>query len=246
MVVTVLLFYLIYIEGCVAMKPKYLVWLGTIVGVTIGYIGIPVVVPNTSAHWVWTTPFGYRAASVFVFGTLGYLVGSCVKACILKNATLIWSYGITSITLLIGLLGFYRLDTASNDTMWSLVATGLERTDGVSMNIAHGDPVHSQGTSLIMAASDIGSAAQYFDIHRQDLNMERVSSALAQAAYYMTGDQDPKATAVAKEYIDQSAPIIESGLRNLRFVSDPIALQNVINKMSAIIPSELQQPWQVN
>ncbi|MCL6443576.1 MAG: hypothetical protein K6T83_09000 [Alicyclobacillus sp.] len=145
--------------------------------------------------------------------------------------------------LAIGVIGFYRVETANNDTMWSMVADGLVRTAAASANISRGASIHVQGTSVTIAAADIGSAGHYFGRHGQQLGMVKVASALAQAGYYLTVDQDAKRIAVAKEYINQFPPIVNKYLSK---TSNPALLGEVINKLSTVIPPELQQDWSSN
>lgn len=128
---------------------------GLIVGIVIGYYGIPVLLPNAINQWVWQRPIGFTTASIFAFGALGYFVGSFIQKWIeirsgTGNAMLV--YGLSALALLIGVIGFYRFEAANTDTVWTTVSTGLSRAYGVGENLTKGvpspDTIRGQGASL--------------------------------------------------------------------------------------------------
>lgn len=229
-----------------------IVW-GSLVGIVIGYSGFPVPVPNYARLWVWHQPVGFRVVSIFALGTLGYLVGSFIQQVIKarrgsEHAAL--AIGISALALLIGLVGFYRFDAANTDTMWSQVRLGLSRASGAAINLSQGKPtqdtIHSQGTSAIMAAADIGSASLYFGRHSQEPSMQTVSSALSQAGYQLTMSKNAKQAADAIKFLSKTRNIIDTSLRSHNESLTPESMQQVLNQISAIIPSELQQSWPAN
>lgn len=226
---------------------------GILVGIAIGYSGFPVPVPNYARLWVWHHPTGFRIASIFVLGTLGYMVGSFIQQVIKARRgaeNVVLASGISALALLIGLVGFYRFDAANTDTMWSQVRLGLSRASGAAINLSEGKPtqetIHSQGTSVIMAAADIGSASLYFGRHSQEPSMQSVSSALSQAGYQLSMSQNPKQAADAIKFLSKTRNIIDTSLRSHNESLTPESMQQVLNQISAIIPSELQQSWPAN
>lgn len=226
---------------------------GIVVGVAVGGYGIPVLLPNTTNQWVWTSPAGFAAASIFAFGTLGFLFGSFIQEWFnARNGggNAMWGYGLCSLALLIGLIGFYRFEAANADTMWNQVSTGLGRTFGAATNLSNGHPsqdtIRAQGTSLIMAAADIGGAGRYFGRHRQTMSMERVSSALTQAGDYLVALQNEQQVIDVEKFIDQSKAVIQDSLRANHNTYTPASMQEILDKVSALIPPEFQQDWFAN
>lgn len=229
------------------------VFWGSLVGIVIGYYGIPDLLPNTTNQWVWQHPVGFTTASIFAFGTLGYLAGSFIlKWLEIRNGTgnAMLAYGLSALALLIGVIGFYRFEAANTDTVWSQVSTGLSRAFGVAKNLTNGVPspdiIRGQGTSLIIAAADIGGAGRYFGRHRQNMSMERVSSALTQAGYYLVVPQSEQQVIDAENFINQVEAVIQDSVRVNHDRLTPASMQKILDKVSAIVPSEFQQDWLPN
>lgn len=231
---------------------SWIVW-GSLIGIVIGYSGLPVPVPGYARLWVWHHPIGFRVASIFALGTLGYLVGSFIEQVSkarrgLENEVL--ASGISTLALFIGLVGFYRFDAANTDTMWTQVRVGLSRISAAADSLSGSKPTHttiqSQGASIIMAAADIGGASQYFGRHSQESSMQSVASASSQAGYLMETSKDPKRITDVIKFLAKTSDIIDTSVRSHSGAMTPASMQQILNQISTIIPSELQQSWPAN
>lgn len=173
---------------------------------------------------------------------LGSLLGLCADWGVRREYVSIL-YGIFSLTLLFGIIGFYRYDASIKNNTWSLVQNGLFRADSATM------PSNSQateGTVLLTAATDMASASQLLHNYEQIDSLQRVSSALYQAGYYLVTSHNSTQIHDAEEYASQSHQIIEQTLKQNHDRFTQTAIQQILRKMIAITPSEFKQEWPAN
>lgn len=227
---------------------KSLITWCTLLGLVVGYFGIPVH-PPAYAMWVWNRPNGFHIASILMFGTLGCLVGLFFHYWIwkrLERESALWLTGIVSLALVFGTIGVFRYQAYNETVMWSEVNLGFVRTLGVSrdnVSSTNGGIQMIQAGADIQAGVNMGSSNLFGQDQYQKLSS--IASAFSEAGYYMVSQNDKEKLQESIQFVNQSGAIIKQ-IGNQSYPNKTNNLDEVISKIYNDIPNDFDKSWQAN
>ena len=222
--------------------------LGIVLGLVVGYFGIPV---HLSAYemWIWNRPYGFHIASMLVFGTLGCLVGLFFHYWIWKRLDRkagLWITGIFSLALVFGTVGFFQYQAYNETVMWSDVNTGFVRVLAVYREqVTNPD----RGIQLIQAGADIqaganmGGSQLFGQVNYQKLS--DIASAFSEAGYYMILQKDKEKLQESIQFANQSGSTIGQ-IGNQSYPNRTNHFEGIISKIVHLIPNDFYKTWTAN
>jgi|GEM_PF-5968839 len=222
---------------------------GTVAGVIIGYVGIPVPVPAMH-YWMWEHPSGYCVPSVLVFGTVGCLVGIGVQRAsgkVMPRRIAVAVLGTCSLALVLGLVGFYRLEASNQDAMWTLARLGLERVSGVSQNLskqtADLQVKRGYGEELVVAGADVGAASHIASPYNINLNLDELAGALNQAGYNLILGTD---TQTAQKFATEIGELVDQTAQGTRGQLTNATVAQILEQAIKDVPPAYSNGWSAN
>ena len=219
----------------------------TVLGLVIGYFGIPVRLP-AYAMWVWSRPYGFHIASMLMFGTIGCLVGLFFHYWIWKRLDReagMWITGIFSLVLVFGTVGFFQYQAFNETVMWSDVNTGFVRVLAYKEQVTSPD----RGIQMIQAGADIQAGANmggrqlFGQVNYQKLI--DIASAFSEAGYYIILHKDNDKLKESIQFANQSGAIITQ-IGNQSYPNRTNHLEEIISKIDKLIPNDFQKTWPAN
>lgn len=219
----------------------------TLLGMVVGYFGIPVLNPALVNNWVWDHPYGFHRASILIFGALGCLVGLFFTYCFRKNLGRIanlWVTGMISLALLVGTIGVYRFQANHESTMWTQINTGFILTMGVSrdhLTISNSQQNQLIGTQIIKASVYMEDAYKFGESRYQKLNI--VASALSEAGVNLVTQNNPEQLQESIQFINQTGTIIKNEIRDQSYPNKTAHFQQILNRISDKIPKDFDKAW---
>lgn len=220
----------------------------TLLGLVVGYFGIPVRVP-AYVMWVWNRPYGFHIASIMVFGTLGCLVGLFFHYWIrkqLERESALWITGFVSLALVFGTIGVFRYQTHNEIVMWSEVNLGFVRASGVSTNNA----INADGgIQLIKAGADIQAGVDMGGVEffgqEQYKKLSAIASAFSEAGRYIGSQTKTEKLQESVQFVNQSGAILKQ-IGNQSYPNRTNHLDEVVSKIYNDIPNDFDTSIQAN
>lgn len=220
----------------------------TLLGMVIGYFGIPVRVP-AYVMWMWNQPYGFRVASILVLGTVGCLVGLLFhywKWKRLDREVTTWALGISGLALVVGTIGVFSYQAHNETVMWTKVNLGFVRTLGVSQdNVTNTDG----GIQMLQAGADIQAGADMGGIERFGRDrynkLSAIASAFSEAGYFMVSQKDKEKLEESIQFVHKAGAIIRK-IGNQSYPNETKNLDEVISEINRDIPNDFDKSWQAD
>lgn len=217
-----------------------------VLGMIVGFVGTPMLIPGTTNVWIWQWPSGYQLASVCIAGTLGFLVGAFIREWPKywnSQPSHIRMYLIAMIGLMIGLSSFYQHEEVTTNNAWDRISYGLGRVVGADMNITTRDlspaDIRTQGGGLITAGADLGNAEPEID----SASLASVASAVSQVGYYMVDSHRGAQFEDAKKFLQRMGAVIQDSLNAHHGTFTRGAMRSILDRINVEIPQEFRQQW---
>lgn len=220
----------------------------TLLGLVVGYFGIPVRVP-AYVMWVWNRPYKFHIASILILGVLGCLIGLFFhywKWKLLERESALWITGIVSVAFVIGIIGVFRYQASNETVMWSEVNLGFVRTLGVYRDTVS---ARSGGVEMIQAAADIQAGVDMggreFFGQDQYQKLSSIASAFSEAGHYMVSQVDQQKLQESIQFVNQAGAVIKQ-IGNQSYPNRTNNLDEVVSQIYKDIPNDFDKTWQPN
>ncbi|WDL95815.1 sulfite exporter TauE/SafE family protein [Alicyclobacillus sp. ALC3] len=217
---------------------------GAAFGIVVGIRGIPVLVPNRG-YWVWDMPSSYYVASTTGFGTLGCLIGAMIQFGTRKTVSWHlswWAFGMPALALVIGLIGFYRTQASTRDSLWVVANNGLQWDMLVAGHLSR-NPSQQQvrllGSYLVMAGADIGSLSSHWALLGTNTPFQEVGVAFHTAGTILVQSNNPQQMRTAEKFVNRTSSLyLKVSFAN----HDNLTAQNMAELISQIYAA-IPQSW---
>lgn len=220
----------------------------TVLGLVVGYFGIPVH-PPAYAMWVWNRPYGFHIASMLILGTLGCSVGLFLHYWIRKRIDRqagLWIAGIFSLALVFGTIGVFQYQAYNETVMWTEVNTGFVRVLEVYRDNATNP---DDGIKMLQAGADIQAGANMGggQLFGQDSSqkLSSIASAFSEAGYYIVSQKNKEKLQEAIQFASQSGAIIRQ-IGNQSYSNKTNNFEKTISKIYNLIPNDYDKTWFAN
>lgn len=220
----------------------------TLLGLVVGYFGIPVRVP-AYVMWMWNEPHGFRVASILVLGTVGCLAGLFFhywKWKHLGREGAMWALAISVLALIVGAIGVFRYEAHNETVMWTKVNLGFVRAMGVSQD----HPTNADaGIQMLQAGDDIKAGADMGGIARFGRDrynkLSSIASAFSEAGYFMISQKDKERLQESIQFAQKAGAIIRK-IGNQSYPNETKNLDEVISEINRDIPNDFDKSWQAD
>ena len=225
-----------------------LTW-GTLVGMTLGYFGIPAYVPAYSM-WVWHRPYGFHVASILILGTVGCLMGSFVHYGMRKGANrrdAMWTMATLILVLLGGTIGISEHQARNETVIWSELNTGFVRVLGAAQD---NRSTFTEGIWMIKAGADIQAGADMGGVKRfgqkRYQQLTSIASAFAETGYNLLSATDKSNAQESLQFVKQAGSTIKREIGNQSYPNRTNHLNQLLSEIVSYIPPDYQRFWQAS